>query len=548
MPVDLINIGLAFIEGFALIIAPCILPILPIILTGSLAGNKFRPLGIIIGFIITFTLVTLFSKFLIDFAHINPEILRNISYIILILLGLIMMSSYLTDKFGLLTQRLANIGSSMQTTNKSGFFGGILFGGLIGIIWTPCVGPILAAVIVQAVTQQTTFGSVLIVLSFAIGVGVPMFLIAFFGRKIMSKFRFFRDKTKLFRKILGALIILGVIFSIYSTNITLLSAQTSHNTQLTGSSLMDGLSNSYPTPNIEGIDTWINSPPLQIKDLKDKVILIDFWTYSCINCIRTLPYLKDWYAKYHDKGFIIIGIHSPEFQFEHDLNNVKNAVEKYGIHYPVALDNHFITWRNFHNQYWPAHFLIDKKGYVVYEHFGEGEYDVTENNIRYLLGLTGPMTSKNPEPSSYLKQTPETYLGYNRAENFASPESITKNQPLIYSYPKVLATDKWALQGKWIIYPDKIMSADSNASIKLHFYAGKVYAVMGTTGKPVTLRLKQNGKLITDNKETDVVNGQVAVNGNRLYTLINLKQPSDGTIELTTATPGLELYTFTFGN
>jgi cytochrome c biogenesis protein CcdA len=548
MHADLINIILAFFEGFALIISPCILPILPIILSGSLSGNKSRPLGIIIGFICTFILFTLFSRVIVGLAHVSPDTIRHVSFVILIFLGIVMMSTYLTDKFNSLTQRLMNVGNSISTVNKpqSGYWGGMVFGGLIGIIWTPCAGPILAAVIVQVIIQKTTLASILTVMSFAIGAGLPMLLIALAGRRMIDKFSFFRERTILFRKLLGLIIVASVIYLIYSPGSSFSSPST--RTPSAGTSLINGLEHPYIAPAIAGIDAWINSPPLQLNELKGKVVLIDFWTYSCINCIRTLPYLKDWYATYHDKGFEIIGIHSPEFEFEHNLDNVKQAVAKEGIDYPVALDNKFTTWQHFHNEYWPAHYLINKDGYVVYEHFGEGEYDVTENNIRFLLGLTEQASTLHPEGSYASRQTPETYLGYARAENFSSPDALVKNKSALYSYPKELPEDGWALQGKWIIYADKIVADSPGASIKLHFDAGKMFAVLGTERNSITMKLKLNGKAITDKKGSDVINSQVEVTRDQLYSLIDFKEESEATLELIATMPGLEVYSFTFGD
>lgn len=540
MYTDLLNIGLAFIEGFALIISPCILPILPIILAGSLTGNKARPLGIITGFITTFAAVTLFSRAIIQFLNIDPIILRNVSFGILILLGIIMMSTYLTDQFARLTNALTSLGNNIKSANdtQSGFWGGLIFGMLIGIIWTPCAGPILAAIIVQVATQQTNLASISAVIAFAIGAGIPMFIIAVAGRKILEQFDFFRTKTILFRKILGLLIILGVLFAIYSPSLTLSYSTAENNISFSQTSLTNPIAKPYPAPQIEGITAWINSPPLTIANLHSKVVLIDFWTYSCINCIRTLPYLKTWYNRYHDQGFEIIGIHSPEFEFEKNIDNVKNAVSKFGIRYPVALDNNFVTWRNFNNRYWPAHYLIDKNGNVVYQHFGEGQYAVTENNIRFLLGLTKPVSQMTESTKQNINQTPETYLGYARIENFASPETIMKNQLHDYSYPSALLANQWALQGKWIINSEKIIAASPNASIKIHFNAAKVYAVMGMEDKSIVVNMKLNNKEMPN---------KIIVNKNQLYTLVNTNRANEGELEVISEQPGLEMYTFTFG-
>jgi len=549
MQANILNIGLGFLEGFALIISPCILPILPIILAGSLTGSKKRPFGIIIGFVLIFALFTFFSRKLVQYSGIDLNLIRDVSFIILILLGIVMLSTYLTEKFGQLTQRLANTGSTFSVVNnpQGGLISGILFGGLIAIIWTPCAGPILAAVIVQTVIQKTNFLSFLTLVAFGTGAAIPMLLIALFGRKIMEKLGSLKRHTSLFRKILGAIIILSVSYMIYlEGGISTAHADELNNT--TPLSLQNGLATPYIAPPINGIDAWINSEPLQINDLKGKVVLIDFWTYSCINCMRTLPYLNDWYRKYHDKGLVIIGVHTPEFDFEKNLDNVKNAVAQDGIKYPVALDSHFVTWQNYNNQYWPAHYLIDKKGYVVYTHFGEGEYDVTENNIRYLLGMNELTTTKTFGQPITINATPETYLGYSRAENFASPQTVTNDQSSVYSFPKKISQDEWALQGNWKIMPDRIISNQNNAAIEINFHARKVYIVMGnTTNKTIKVDLLLNGKKIMNKKGKDVIDSSIDVNKYSLYEAIALDQPANGILQVISSSPGLEVYTFTFG-
>lgn len=462
-----------------------------------------------------------------------------------------MLSTYLTDKFNILTQRLTRVGSSLEnvTNPESGFINGVLFGGLVGIIWTPCAGPILAAVIVQVVIQQTTIFSLFTILFFAIGAALPMLIIAFVGREVLEHAKFIRQHTVLFRKLLGLIIIMSVIFLFFTGGaVPSISPSTSVSSEKISSSseglaLVNGLLNPYKAPEITGIEAWINTPPLNTSQLKNKVVLIDFWTYSCINCIRTLPYLKSWYAQYHNLGFTIIGVHSPEFQFEHDLNNVKNAVMKFGILYPVALDNQFSTWRNYHNQYWPAHYLINKDGYIVYQSFGEGEYDITENNIRYLLGLHGAAKGIPSEQSFSIEQTPETYFGYARAKNFTSPEKVGQNSISLYSYPNSLNKNEWALQGEWIINSDKIVAASVGASIKINFVASHVYAVMGAP-KKIKLKIRFNS---AKQPSKDVFNKEITVSTQQLYPLLNFPNPTAGTLEIISESPGLELYTFTFG-
>lgn len=543
MYTDILNILLAFFEGFALILSPCILPILPIVLSGSLTGDKRRPLGIIAGFIVSFTVVTLFIRLLTQAAHINPDVLRNISLLLLLILGFTMISTYLSERFALLTQRLMSVGSDSSSTQQTGFWSGFGFGILIGIIWTPCAGPILAAVIVQVVLQQTTLTSMLSVLMFAIGAAIPMLLIALLGRRIVFGVNFFKRHTDLIRKLLGVIIILSVILLYFNPTFGVSTSSTSLTpiATLSGNKLVNPVLIPYTAPKIEGIDAWINSPPLTLESLRGKVVLIDFWTYSCINCIRTLPYIKGWYTKYHQKGLEIIGIHSPEFEFEHDLTNVQEAVKKFGIFYPVALDNNFVTWRNFQNHFWPAHYLIDQQGKVVYVHYGEGEYDVTENNIRYLLGLNAEkaaevVTKTNPF------QTPETYLGFARSQRFKSVEGVIKNQITNFHFPTSLDRDEWALQGGWEIQSERIIAIEADAKLMLRFNAAHVYAVMGVVDVPVKISVQYETKLTGLQPAIDI-----DVTKYQLYELAQFSTPTEGTLTITALHPGLQIYTFTFG-
>jgi len=541
------SLFLAFFEGLVLIISPCILPVLPIILSASMQGSKqYKPVGIVVGFILSFTIFTFFSRKLVQLAEIDLTIVRNTSLMLLILFACIMFSNYLTEKFEWLTQRFANLGVTRKDYSRFEFINGVAFGALVGLIWTPCAGPILAAVILQTVLQQTDFKGFLLILAFGIGAGIPMLLIATFGNKMITGLQFFKQHSTLLRKTLAAIIMLTVVYIAFGNP---LPATVAPSQNINQNRLVDGLPTPYPAPQITGIDQWLNSTPLTIAQLQGKVILIDFWAYSCINCIRTLPYAKDWYGKYHNQGFVLIGVHTPEFDFESKTMNVATAIKKYGITYPVALDNQWQTWTNFHNQYWPAHYLIDQHGNVVYTHFGEGDYDITENNIRFLLGINKPQTTSPIKAEIAGKHvSPETYLGYQRLMNFASPEAVVHAKSNHYTYPHSLSADAWALQGAWTIQAQKITASAPHAAIKIHFQGKKVFAVMGTQFNiPIKVQVLLNGKPIAGDKGQDTAPGSMLVTQHDLYRLIELQQGSAGVLELIADKPGLEVYTFTFG-
>ena len=293
------------------------------------------------------------------------------------------------------------------------------------------------------------------------------------------------------------------------------------------------LKNYGPAPELVGINKWLNSNPLTLKDLRGKVILVDFWTYSCINCIRTLPYVTGWYEKYKDQGLVIIGVHTPEFEFEKVTENVKTAIKRHNITYPIAQDNNFITWNAYSNRYWPAEYLIDKEGNIRYTHFGEGNYDITENTIRKLLGIAQPADTKNPISGEV--KSPEMYFGTNRLE-YLSPDQSASLQPTHYSLPTNLKLNTFALEGTWKFTPEMAQLTGPGGKIVLRFSAGKVHMVT-ESGKLTTVKIWVDGK-----PQADVIVGM-----SDLYTLFDSDDYQEHTIEIQIPAAGFNAFTFTFG-
>jgi thiol-disulfide isomerase/thioredoxin len=304
--------------------------------------------------------------------------------------------------------------------------------------------------------------------------------------------------------------------------------------------IIDGVSDFYPAPEISGTQQWFNSRPQKIAHLKGKVVLIDFWTYSCINCLRTLPHINELQQKYGDKGLVIIGVHAPEFDFEKNAQNVEKAIKRFGVKYAVVQDNNLQTWRNFQNRYWPAHYLINQEGKVVFEHFGEGKYDVLEKNIAALLSLKKPTNQKNSAAFFDKKITSETYLGSSRSKN--NFNQSLKN----LTFPKSLPVNGWALQGDWKIADQFVEAQKSDAALRLNFVSKKVFLVMASANKKtIKAKILFNGAPI--NLGADVKNGEVLVKESQLYEILNLPKIGEGLLEITASDAGLQAYAFTFG-
>ena len=448
----------AFLAGIVTVLSPCILPVLPLLLSAGIGQGQYRPYGIIIGLIVSFTFFTLALTAIVHATGISPNILRYIAIVLITFFGLTMIFPRLEQWFSSHLNIIANLGQTVEVQSQhagTGFWSGFILGGALGLIWSPCAGPILAAITTLVATSAITWSAVLVTFAYSLGTALPMFFIIYGGNKIANSTTAIAPYTEMIRKIFGTFMILGALTIAFHFDVILQQIALKYFPMVTigdnpvvqkeleklsGNTLSPAPVIGSRAPDFVGISNWINSKPLNLEQLYGKVILVDFWTYSCINCVRTLPYLKEWYKKYADKGFIIVGVHTPEFEFEKDFNNVKDAVKRFDLLYPIALDNNYSTWRNFHNRYWPAHFIIDQNGIVQYMHFGEGEYITTENKIRSLLNLS-PVIKEEEKVKPEFRQTPETYLGFLRAQNYIPQISLKKNETAEYAYQNGFSND-----------------------------------------------------------------------------------------------------------
>jgi len=531
----------AFLAGLVTILSPCIFPILPVILASSVTdtASRRRPYGIVTGFVLSFTFFTLFLSVLVKAFGVPAEILRTISIVVIAGFGVSLLSARVQKIIESLFSRLANL--TPTTSGKGGFGGGVLIGLSLGLLWTPCVGPILASVISLAVAGTVTFSALILTFAYSLGTAIPMLMIIRGGQQLIAKVPWLSKNTVKIQKAFGVVMILTAIgiyagvdrsfqtyfinkFPNYGTGLTKVEDNATVLSQLedvTKPKISLGNKQSLAPELILG-GKWFNLPKgtetrgLPLSDLKGKVVIVDFWTYTCINCQRTLPYLKAWYEKYHGQGLEIIGVHAPEFEFEKDPENVEKAIADFGIKYPVMQDNEFATWKAYQNHYWPAKYFIDKDGFVRYTHFGEGAYDESEKVIQELLKETGVEVSEELDTPTYQTygRTPETYLGANRSD----PSSGVK------------------MVGTWTI-GEEFASPPPNGELLMNFDAKNVYLVMRPEEGPTKVQVYLDGEMVKT----------VTVTEDGLYTLVEL--PTEGRHQLRLVFPDgkIELYAFTFG-
>ncbi len=574
-------IGLLFIGFVAGIIAgisPCILPVLPVVLVGWTApvedvehpfrARRRRSATVIAGLIISFSLIIAAGSAVLSALGLPQDLLRDVGIGLLILFGIGLLVPQVEQ---LLERPFARIRARAPSGNGSAFVLGL---GL-GAVFVPCAGPVLAAISVLGARHHVSFYSVLLSLFFGAGAALPLFAIALTGDRLIERNRRLSQRARKLRPVAGVLLILmalGIIFNAFSgiqkfvpgyTNAlqqhleankstyealqklkygtvgsgSLASCETAAATQPVSSIQKCGVA-----PEFTGIVKWLNTPgdtPLTLSELRGHVVLIDFWTYSCINCQRSLPHVEAWYARYHKYGLDIVGVQAPEFAFEHVISNVKSAAKSLGVKYPIAVDNNLATWTAYTNNYWPAEYLIDAQGVIRHVDYGEGDYSGTESLIRQLLLAANP-TEKLPPPTSVANRTPtqetspESYLGYDYAsESYLVGSQLSQNQAAVYHSPSNIPVGNFAMAGEWYSGPQEI-KAVAGAKININFQANDVYLVMSGNG---TITETLNGKAY----QTVAVSGYP-----RLYTLFKNKNDVNGLLGLSFS-KGLEAYDFTFG-
>jgi cytochrome c biogenesis protein CcdA/thiol-disulfide isomerase/thioredoxin len=542
----LVLLGIGFLAGIVTSISPCVLPVLPILLAGGASGRK--PLRIVIGLVGSFVVFTLFSTWLLGKLGLPDDLLRNVAIALLFLVA----ATLIVPQLGLLLER-----PFARLTRRRAGGGGFLLGVSLGLVFVPCAGPVLAAITVVAASNHVGLRAILLTVAYAVGAALPMLLIAFGGRGLATRLRTEGPRLRIGSGIVIALVALAISFNVDSRFQTALPGYTqalqkhieqnkTAQRQLNklsgakapvavspgGGAGSNKLPNYGPAAEITAGGQWFNSKPLTLASLRGKVVLLDFWTYSCVNCLRTLPHLKSWYAAYHKDGLVIIGVHTPEFAFEHVASNVGAAIKRLGIPYPVVQDNNYATWNAYQNEYWPAEYLIDRTGRIRGFDFGEGNYNTTEMNIQTLLGAD--MKAKTvPDMTPTEITTPESYLGYNRLDPTRYVGSkIVPDKLKTYTGPISLRADDYAYSGSWTVSSQRIV-AGKNAGLSMHFRGEHVYLVLGGKGR---VNVSVGGK---PTKTVDV-------NAYKLYTLQSSRSPESAVLGLK-FTPGVQAYAFTFG-
>jgi cytochrome c biogenesis protein CcdA/thiol-disulfide isomerase/thioredoxin len=585
---DMFTLALiGFVGGLITAVSPCILPVLPVIFfsgahsapgesarlaesDGGVAveerrslSDTSRPYRVIAGLVLSFSLVTLLGSALLSLLHLPQDAIRWVALIALVAIGV----GLIFPRFEQLLERpFSRIPQRQIGPRRDGFGLGLA----LGVLYVPCAGPVLAAIVVAGATARIGVGVVMLTVAFAVGTAVPLLFFALAGQRVAQRVNAFRRCQREIRVAAGIVTILLAVALVFNVPAMLQRAipdytnslqekvgggeqirqkldmggiVTDQNRQLSNCS--NGgtqLENCGPAPDLKGITGWLNTPgnkPVDVHSLRGKVVLVDFWAYSCINCQRAIPHVEGWYRTYKDsgRGFEVIGVHTPEYAFEKVTGNVAKGAADLGITYPIALDNGYSTWTNYRNRYWPAEYLIDANGIVRHIKFGEGDYNVTEQLIRRLLsdanpGVKLPAALDAPDLTPKQKTTPETYFGVGKVVNYAGGGTYDEGSAT-FTYPPSLPPDSFALSGRWSLDYQGATAQGDDSSIELNYHAKDVYLVAGGTG---TLTVIRDGKSTTLPISGPPTSHQI-VSGERM---------AAGTLEVR-LTQGLEVYSFTYG-
>jgi cytochrome c biogenesis protein CcdA/thiol-disulfide isomerase/thioredoxin len=562
-----------FLAGAATAVSPCVLPVLPVALAAGATGGRRRPLGVVTGLVVSFTFATVALVYLLSALGLPDKLFRTLAIVVLAVAGVALIVPGVAARAEAWLTRVAP--RVPVRPRGDGFGSGVLLGLSLGFVYAPCAGPILAAVITVSASQDFTAGRLAVALAYSVGSAAVLYALMLGGRRLSAPLA---RRSIAFQQAMGVVMLLVAVVIATELDIrfenriaadlpAVLVNPTKHLEDSgsarerladlrggNGGTVAEAATHADPAkplpvlgkaPEIQHTQRWFNTPggrPLTLRSLRGRVVLIDFWTYSCINCIRTLPALRAWDSRYRRDGLTIIGMHAPEFPFERDASNVRQAIARNRLHYPVAQDNDFATWTAYGNQYWPAKYLIDARGRVRYVHFGEGSYGRTERAIRALLAEAGrrdlgEMAGEHVALPRGV-ETPESYLGSERAERFLNGaiEPGTHDYRIPGEELSALPPSHLAYQGRWQISASHATAAGRGARVYLRFSASRVFLVLGARGGAHTVGVELDGR----------PHGSVTVRGNRLYELVRLPRPGSHALALTLE-PGTEAYAFTFG-
>jgi cytochrome c biogenesis protein CcdA/thiol-disulfide isomerase/thioredoxin len=518
------------------------------------------------------------------------QIGRWIALVVMAVFALALLWPALADRllspFQRLGARLSASADAASDAGRGGVGTSLLIGIATGLLWAPCAGPILGLILTGAALQGASVGTSGLLLAYALGASTSLALAIWIGGRVFAALKRRLGVGEWVRRGLGVAALLAVVAIAMGWDTGVLTRLSTVSTAKLEQGLLDVLPAQAPAagaammraaastpgqplpvegtlPSLAGATGWLNSPPLDAPALRGKVVLVDFWTYSCINCLRAMPYVREWAERYRDHGLVVIGVHAPEFAFERNLANVQRAVKDLKVTYPVAIDNDFAIWRGFNNKYWPAHYFIDAQGQIRAHHFGEGNYAQSEQIIRQLLREAGNTLPGDDAPVAMALdgvarqadmdnlKSPETYLGHARAENFASPGGQRQDQPADYTVPATLQHNQWALAGRWTVGNEDARLETRGGRIAFRFHARDLHLVLapGEDGKPVRFRVRIDGQPPGAAAGGDIsADGDGRVDENRLYQLIRQSGAvQERTFEIEFLDPGVHAYAFTFG-